>query len=133
MSKEDEFSQSFRRKILAEDRDRLASLLDHARASADDTAGGRFAAMGKPTVVGADPTLAVPRLPPDAPSNQLAMNSPQEPQLGYSVEDHEAVGEIFEQTTPSASASVEGEGGGPKEISAASPGLVTIKRFRRRL
>jgi hypothetical protein len=95
MNKADEFSQAFKRKILAEDRDRLASYLDHANASADDLAGGRFAAVNKTTVTGASP-ISYPRLPANSPSNQAVM-VPDEGPLGFSVNDHEPVGEPHER------------------------------------
>jgi hypothetical protein len=91
----DEFSQAHKRKILAEDRERLSTLLDHARASANDDRGGRFAAQGKATVTGAAP-ISYPRLPLTAPANQ-AMMVGQEPSLGYDINAMDPVGEIHEQ------------------------------------
>jgi hypothetical protein len=92
----DELSQAFKRKILAEDRDRMASYLDHARSSIDDERGGRFAAASPTrTVVGTSP-MTYPRLPLTAPSNQAAMVG-DEPPLGFSVNDMEPVGEIHER------------------------------------
>ena len=97
MNKADQFTQAFKRKILAEDRDRLSSYLDHARSSVDDERGGRFAAAAPTrTVVGAEP-IAYPRLPADNPFNQAALMVPDEPPLGYSVNDLNPTGEIHEQ------------------------------------
>jgi hypothetical protein len=91
-----EISQSERRKVMENDRKIMSSYLEHARASAEDDRQGRFGAINKTTVTGADPAVAVPRQPETAPSNQMAM-MPDEPPLGYSVNDQEPVGEVFEQ------------------------------------
>jgi hypothetical protein len=75
--------------------ERLNTYRAHAEASIDEDRGGRFALVRKPaTIVGAGP-IAYPRLPEDSPwsSNPL----PPEPPLGYSVDDLEPVGEVFEQ------------------------------------
>jgi hypothetical protein len=98
MNNADEFSQSLKRKILAEDRERISTLLDHANASADDTAGGRFgAAAPTRTVIGTAP-IAYPQQPSTAPSNQMAM-MPDEPlidgrsegnTLGYEIDRPDA-------------------------------------------
>jgi hypothetical protein len=103
MNKADEFSQAFKRKILAEDRDRLASYLDHANASADDLAGGRFAAVNKTTVTGASP-ISYPRLPANSPSNQAVMVG-DEPSLGIDINAMDVVGEPHKQRAS------EGDGG----------------------
>jgi hypothetical protein len=96
MNKADEFSQSFKRQILREDRDRLSTFLDHANSSVDDEKGGRFAAASPTrTVVGTGP-ISYPRLPADNPSNQ-AMLVPDEPPLGIDINAMERVGEIHEQ------------------------------------
>jgi hypothetical protein len=91
-----DISQAERRKILQEDRERLSTLLDHARSSVDDTHGGRFAAASpNRTVVGTSP-ISYPRLPADNPSNQ-AMLVPDEPPLGIDINAMEPVGEVHEQ------------------------------------
>jgi hypothetical protein len=91
----DELSQAFKRKILAEDRDRLSTYRAHAEANADLELGGRYAKVTTTTVVGAGP-IQYPRLPLTAPSNQAAMVG-DEPPLGFSVNDMEPVGEIHER------------------------------------
>ena len=106
----DELSQAFKRKILAEDRDRMASYLDHARSSIDDERGGRFAAVSPTrTVVGTSP-VTYPRLPANSPSNQTALVG-DEPPLGIDINAMEPVGELHERGdavgTPPSSATVE--------------------------
>jgi hypothetical protein len=96
--------QAERRKVLAEDRDRLATLLDHARANADLDLGGRFAKLTPTTVTGSTPDHQYPRLPADNPSN-MALMVPDEPCLGYSVNDLDPVGELHEQKASETSGS----------------------------
>jgi hypothetical protein len=93
-----ERSQAEKRKTLAEDRDRMASYLDHARASADDDRGGRFAAVNKTTVTGTSSIHQYPKQPETSPSNQLAL-MPDEPlidgrseglTLGYEIDRPDA-------------------------------------------
>jgi hypothetical protein len=95
MNKADEFSQAQKRKILAEDRARLATYHAVAQGSIEDDRGGRFAVQRPTTVVGASP-IQYPRLPLNSPANQAAMTGP-EPPLGFSVNDQEPVGEPFER------------------------------------
>jgi hypothetical protein len=54
---EDEVSQAEKARII---REQASSILDHARAAANDLGGGRFAAIGSPTVVGAQPLPKYP-------------------------------------------------------------------------
>jgi hypothetical protein len=98
--KVDEISQAERRRVLANDRKvaeerKLSTLLDHANASADDLAGGRFAAITKTTVTGSSP-ISYPRLPADSPSNQ-AMMVPDEAPLGFDINAMDPVGEPHER------------------------------------
>ena len=86
-------SMAEKRRILAEEQ--ISSYRAHAEANADLELGGRFARITKTTVVGAGP-ISYPKLPEDSPSNQMAM-MPDEPLLGYSVNDQECVEEVFEQ------------------------------------
>jgi hypothetical protein len=96
MNKADEFSQATKRKILTEDRDRLATYHALAQSSIDDERGGRYAAVSRPaTFVGASPIHQYPRLPADSPWHSDPC--PPEPPLGYSVNDQEPVGERWEQ------------------------------------
>lgn len=90
----EEISQAERRRILAEDR--MSTYHALAQSSIDDERGGRYAAASRPaTFVGAGP-VSYPKLPEDSPSNQLA-KMPDEPSLGYSVDDQDPIGEAFEQ------------------------------------
>jgi hypothetical protein len=107
----DEISQALRRQIIANDRKvaeerRLSTYLDHAQSSIDDERGGRFAAVSPTrTVVGAAP-ISYPRQPEGSP--WACDPVPQEPPLGYSVNDQECVGEAFERDgTPPSPAAVE--------------------------
>jgi hypothetical protein len=76
--------------------DRLATYHALAQSSIDDERGGRYAAVRRPaTFIGAGP-VSYPKLPEDSPSNQMAM-MPDEPPLGYSVNDQDPTGEIWEQ------------------------------------
>ena len=93
----DEFTQSFKRKILAEDRDRLSTYRDHAEANADLELGGRFAKLTPTTVTGSTPTHQYPKLPADSPFNQAATMVPDEPPLGIDINAMEPVGEHFER------------------------------------
>jgi hypothetical protein len=125
-----DISQAERGRVLANDRKvaeerRHSTFLDHARASADDDRGGRFALSGSSvTVIGASPSHEYPQQPSTAPSNQMAM-MPDESRLGYSVNDQEPTGEAFEI----AASSVEGDGA--KQV-GIPVGPVTPK-LRRRL
>jgi hypothetical protein len=92
----DELSQAFKRKILAEDRDRLSTYRAHAEANADLELGGRYSKVTTVTVTGASPTHQYPRLPLSAPSNQ-AMMVPDEPPLGIDINATDPVGEAHEQ------------------------------------
>jgi hypothetical protein len=92
----DELSQAFKRKILAEDRDRLSTYRAHAEANADLELGGRYSKVTTVTVTGASPTHQYPRLPLSAPSNQ-AMMVPDEPPLGIDINAMDPVGEAHEQ------------------------------------
>jgi hypothetical protein len=97
MNKADEISMAERRRIIAEDRDRLSTYHALAQSSIDDERGGRYAAVQRPaTFVGAGPAISYPRLPADSPSNQLAMTPKEEP-LGYSIDEMEPTGERWEQ------------------------------------
>jgi hypothetical protein len=97
MNKADEFSQAFKRKILAEDRDRLSTYRDHAEANADLELGGRFAKLTPTSVTGSTPDHQYPRLPADSPFNQAATMVPDEPPLGMDINAMEPVGEHFER------------------------------------
>jgi len=97
-------------RILAEERKVLSTYRDHAQANADDDLGGRFGTIReKPKVIGVSP-ITYPRLP----SGPWASNEmPDEPCLGYSVEEMEPTGEIHEQRRQEAA----DQGNGPSTSS----------------
>jgi hypothetical protein len=91
----DEISQREKRRILAEDRQVRTTYLHHAESSIDDDRGGRFAAIEKSaTVVGASP-ISYPQQPSNSPWSTDPIGL--EPPLGFSVEDHDPVGELHER------------------------------------
>ena len=105
MNTEDEISQSERRRILAEGRRAKSTYHSVAASSADDERGGRYAAASsKPTVTGSSP-IAYPQQPTGSPwaSDPL----PNEPPLGYSVEEMEPIGEPHELEASRKAADVE--------------------------
>jgi hypothetical protein len=84
-----EREQAERRQVLRDS----STFLDHARAAADDAAGGRFAKHTPSTVVGTSPS-AVPKMPEGNPWQQDRV--PDEAPLGFSVNDMPVVGEPHE-------------------------------------
>jgi hypothetical protein len=99
----DEISQSERRKILAEDRQRLNTYRAHAEANADLELGGRFSKVTTTTVIGASP-IRYPRLPQGSP--WACDPCPTEPPLNYDINAMEPVGGPHERegTPPSPTA-----------------------------
>ena len=92
MNNADEISQAERRRIMADER-RGRTYHGVAASSVDDERGGRYANAGNSTtVVGASP-ISYPAQPATSPWHRDPM--PDEPPLGYSVEDQEVVGEKF--------------------------------------
>ena len=63
-------------------------------AQALDAPGGRFAVEDKSTVVGADPAIAYPVLPSSSPWSDARL--PDEPPLGFSVNEMQPVGTFAE-------------------------------------
>jgi hypothetical protein len=129
--KVDEISQAERRKVIENDRKVMSSYLDHARASADDERGGKFgAAAPTRTVIGTAP-IAYPQQPSTSPSNQMAM-MPDEPPLGYSVNDQEPTGEAFEVAasigTSPAAEDVADVGGGLPQAASGRPATPKLRR-----
>jgi hypothetical protein len=61
------------------------TLHQHALASANDTVGGRFAALGNPHVVGSAPIPKYPELPANSPSHFDPV--PNEPPLGFAIDE----------------------------------------------
>ena len=91
--------------------DRKATYHSIAQSAVDDDRGGRFAfSDSKATVTGSSP-IAYPQQPPTSPWHSDPC--PPEPPLGYSIEDQEPVGEVFEQQAAAeASAKPTAHGGG---------------------
>jgi hypothetical protein len=84
----------------------------HTRAVSEaNTISGRYAAQTRTTVTGSAP-IDYPRLPPDSPwaSDPVPAEGP----LGYSIDEHPPVGELFEQSMCDVPEGV-------KELSGASP------------
>jgi hypothetical protein len=100
----------------------------HSFAQSDltDDRGGRFATLDKPAVTGSSP-IAYPNQPPGSPWHSDPC--PPEPPLGYSVEEQEPVGEVFERQPPSTGT---GSGGvdGRATTATGSP-VIRRKGFRR--
>jgi hypothetical protein len=86
----DEISQREKRRILRE----ASSYMAHAAANIDEDRGGRYAATGSsPRVIGASP-ISYPQQPSNSPWHHDPV--PMEEPLGFSVEDHDPVGERHE-------------------------------------
>jgi hypothetical protein len=87
-----------RRETLENDRkvrEEASTMFDHARSSADDDRGGRFAGVNPTMVVGSTPGPIYPRLPSSSPWHGPDP-VPIEPSLGYSVDALEpAMGSSF--------------------------------------
>ena len=94
----DEISQKEKREVMRNDR--LNTYQAHAAASVDEERGGRFSVQTKLTVIGQSP-ITYPQQPQTSPANQAALVGDEAP-LGYSVENHEPVGEPHERTEPAA-------------------------------
>jgi hypothetical protein len=92
-------SQAERKMTLENDR-KASSYMAHAAANAEEDRGGRYAASGSsPRVIGASPISY-----PTQPSTSFWSRDPvpDEPPLGYCVEDHDAVGELHEREASAA-------------------------------
>ena len=90
-------SQREKRAVMANDRKVCEAATYHSVAlgSVDDERGGRYASSGsKASVVGAAP-ISYPAQPANSPWHRDPV--PDEPPLGYSVDEIEAVGEVFER------------------------------------
>jgi hypothetical protein len=99
---------------------RGSTFLDHARSSADDELGGRFARHQPQTIIGATP---LPKYPAGSGPWSGADPVGQEPPLGFSVNDLEPMGpplSLEAQAAPTSDApslSVEG-GDEPRDVGA---------------
>ena len=85
----DQEEQAERRRVLLQDADvrnqqQASSILDHAVAAANDTAGGRFAAVNAAKVVGQSPAIAA-SYPAASAAHQTEL--PPEPSLGFSIDE----------------------------------------------
>jgi hypothetical protein len=131
----DMFSQAERRRIIASER-RLSTYRAFAEADADVDLGGRFSKLHPTSVTGALPNHQFPQQPETSPANQMAM-MPDEPPLGYSVNDLDPTGERWEQErskrdAPASPEAVDaGASGGSPDNGTASVRPAT-KAFRRR-
>jgi hypothetical protein len=101
-NKADDISQAERRRVMANDRKVMASYHSVAQSSANEDRGGRFAFSGSSTtVVGSNP-ISYPTQPTHSPWHSNPY--PDEPPLGYSVDEMEPVGKPFERGPPSTTA-----------------------------
>jgi hypothetical protein len=123
----DDIPQAERRRIIAEER-RASTYHQHAIASTDDTAGGRFATEGKPTVLGSSP-ISYPQQPASSPSNQAAL-VPDEPTIDGSGEGDRLGYCIDNPGSPAAVAATPAAGEGDRPISSRS--ITHSHRFKRR-
>jgi hypothetical protein len=78
MTTSDQEDQAERRRIL---REQASTLLDHARAAADDEAGGRFARIQPQSVIGSTPIPQYPQAGTPFQSDPCGL----EPPLGYDI------------------------------------------------
>jgi hypothetical protein len=87
-----ELSQDERRDLLQNDRDLLpkTTLSTFAEAFADEERGGRFKTEQPTHVIGSTPIPKYPELPASSPSHHDVV--PDEPPLGFSVEQLEPLG-----------------------------------------
>lgn len=100
MNGSDDIPQSERRRIMIEER-RLETYHGHAMFTIDDTRGGRYGIEDtKQTVIGSSP-ISYPAQPAGSPWHSDPC--PPEPPLGYSVDEQEPVGEMFERAEQSPS------------------------------
>jgi hypothetical protein len=129
----DEISQREKRRILAEDRQVRSTYLHHAESSIEEDRGGRYAATRvSPTVTGATP-ISYPTQPAGSPwaNDPVPMKEP----LGYSVEDHDPVGELHElgdaSTVAGNASPVKAEAAAAAATVARHPVAVAVKSRRR--
>src|SRR5215831_20291940 len=94
----DENSQAERRRIMLEER-RLRTYHGQAQASMNDERGGRYAHSGNSTTVTGASPVSYPAQPAGSPCHHDPL--PTEPPLGYSVDEQEPVGEVFERGSTS--------------------------------
>jgi hypothetical protein len=128
----DDIPQSERRRILIEER-HLRTYHGHAQSAVDEDRGGRFAFSGSPTTVTGSSPISYPTQPAHSPWAKDAC--PQEPPLGFSVEEMEPVGEPFERDPPSttAASAVEDGGGGPSDGDVSATSFSKRSKMKRRM
>src|SRR6516164_11862879 len=83
MTTSDQEDQAERRRVL---REQASTFLDHARAAADDEAGGRFARVQPQSVIGSTPVPQYPQASTPFQSDPCGL----EPPLGYRIDDLES-------------------------------------------
>jgi hypothetical protein len=119
-------SQAERRRIL--DNDRKASTYSRiAQSEAEDLAGGRYAAMGKPSVTGTTPAIRYPVQPPNSPWASDLLGP--EPPLGIDINAMQPVGEPHEvkasERTEPAPAAIDPE---PAPINPSTANPIRLRR-----
>jgi hypothetical protein len=123
-------TQREKRQVMENDRQVRVAATYHsvAQAALDDERGGRYAAGSgsKASVVGTSP-ISYPTQPPGSP--WAKDECPPEPPLGFSVDEQEPVGEMFERASIADGTSVI-EGNGPGAVMSSPPR--SGRGFRRR-
>jgi len=119
-----DITQKEKREILENDRKVRQASTYHsvAASSVDDERGGRYAHAGRSTTVVGSSPISYPAQPAQSPWHHDP--APDEPPLGYSVEEMEPVGEVHERGPPASSTSLRDAAvsGGPSDgdVSATS-------------
>jgi hypothetical protein len=114
----DEIPQSEKRRVMENDR-------AHAEASADDERGGRFASVNKASVSRLEAATLYPRRPASQWGGVDPI--PDEPPLGYEIDQQEATGEIFEQEQSMRNASSPAASDG--DAAPSSSGSPTVREW----
>jgi hypothetical protein len=123
MNNADDIPQSERRRIMVEER-RGKTYMGHAL-DAELEMGGRFARVNTTTVVGSAP-IQYPAQPATSPWHSEPIGP--EPPLGYSVDDQEPVGEMFERAPSVISRQDGGVGDGSNSDATSEVRAVMFKR-----
>jgi hypothetical protein len=101
-----------------------------AQASIDDERGGRYAISDtKQTIIGSSP-IAYPQQPSTSPWHSDPV--PDEPPLGFRIDDQEPVGEVFERNSPPPPAASVSGGEGDR-LSIGFHPVTQSNRFKRRI
>ena len=104
----------------------------HSRAIADiaNERSGRFAAVNKPTVTGMKAATRYPKQPANSPWSGDPV--PNEPSLGYVINDMETIGEKFEvEQSLASSALASADGAGARSSKRPPSGRAPTKFWRR--